>query len=327
MTRTQALWLLVLIPVDAALLAQDGAGGQAPGGAPAGTRYRMVQAPPGETETPDIIILRDGRRITAHFLQTQGSSFVYYAKEGQSWVKEEVARSRVATIQVAGGPEPPAPGTPPAIEPAAKQPTPRDDLLSGVFAAAKGRSARFKLAFTSEIDKLIDEVEDATDFGVVEIETSVASGAGRDARSHEVSGSGRYALYAPGRVNNRDWVLVLTEVVLREVDRGLDTSLFTSVAPDEIFILRFGAGKDSFQLEWSNVGNHTWGTLTSMTFRRAADAREEPRCPERRPDVTPARSFEPTVVLARRTEAQATPAAPASRSRIEGWKPPTRRWP
>jgi hypothetical protein len=335
MARKRFLWVLGLVLGAGFLPAQEAAREPDPrlGGAKGRLRYRVVRGPAEEIEAPDVLTLKDGRKVEAYFLNVYGDWLVFYVKDDErSWLKEELPRSEVAAVDFDQY-LPKDPLLPASIEAAAKQPVPKDDFLTGAFEAAKGRSARFQLKFTSEIDKLFNYTEDATDYGTVEVESRSASGWGKDARSHEVSGWGRYYLYAPGSINNKEWVLLLSEVVVREVDRGFDTVLFTNVVPDEAFICKLNPEKDSFQLEWSNLGSWTWSALTGMTFRRVeaerAPGRGEPvrsRPPARRPVVEP----EPTLVLASRAAAAPAPqlaeAEAHRRWRIDGWKAPARRW-
>jgi hypothetical protein len=331
MARTRSLWLLGLITAAALLPAQEP--DPRLGGAKGRLRYRIVRGPAEEIEVPDVLTLKDGRKLEAYFLNVYGDWLVFYVKDDErSWLKEELPRTEVVSVDFDQY-LPKDPLLPRSIGPSSKQPVPKDDFLGGVFEAAKGRNTRFKLTFTSEIDKLFNYTEDATDYGTVEVESQSASGSGKDARSHEVGGSGRYYLYAPGSINNSEWVLLLSEVVVREVDKGFDTTLFTNVVPDEAFICRFDPVKDAFRLEWSNLGSWTWSSLTDMTFRRTGvdrPPREEPvrqRTPGRREFV----EREPTLVLASRAapppERKPVSEQPASRRwRTDDWKPPPRRW-
>jgi hypothetical protein len=339
MSRARILGVFGLLAMTGFLQAQEPAEEPDPrlGGEMGRLRYRIARGPAEEIEAPDVLTLRDGRRIEAHFLNVYGDRLVFYVKqEERTWLREELYRSEVASVAFDQYlPEDPL--LPRSIEPAEKQPAPKDDFLAGVFEAAKGRSARFKLTFTSEIDKLFTYTEDATDYGTVEVETRSSSGTGDHARSHEVSGWGRYYLYAPGSINNEEWVLLLSEVVVREVDRGFDTVLFTNIVPDEAFILRLSPEKDSFKLEWSNLGSWHWSSLTNATFRRAVRDGRAPRSDEPvrlrpRPGDPrgPTLELEPTLVLASSATGSrpaATPAAPGARRwRTDGWKPPPRRW-
>ena len=262
------------------------------GGSPGRLRYRVVRSPTEEVPTPSVLTLDNGTRLEAYFLETYGDWFVFYVKEGgTSWLKEELPRARVTSVNLDSY-LPQDPIQPKRIEAAEKQPVPKDDILHGVFTAARGRRQPidFRLSFTSETDKIGEFVEDATDFGVVEVESRTRDKTWNPERSHAVRGMGRYHLYAPGSVNNSDWVLVLSQVVQYEKDlQGRETVLTTSSILDETFIVRFDPEKESFRLEWSTVGEWTWGSLLGMTFTRrdetepAPRPRTDPRAPRSKP--------------------------------------------
>src|SRR4030095_15855210 len=127
----------------------------------------------------------------------------------------------------------------------------KDDILHGDFTATRGRRQPidFRITFTSETDKVGEFVEDATDSGVLEIQSRTRDKSWTPERSHAVRGMRRYHLYAPGSVNNSDWVLVLSQMVQYEKDQeGRETTLTTSSILDETFIVRFDTEKDSFWL-------------------------------------------------------------------------------
>jgi hypothetical protein len=309
-------------------------------------RYRISRGPSEEVEVPDVITLKDGRKLEAYFLNIYGDSFVFYVKETErSWLREVVSRSDVAAVDFHQYLDE-DPVAPKRIEAARKQPVAQDDFLSGVFAGAQGRHTRWKLTFQSEIDQVLDYTEDATDYGAVELESTFSQRAGNDVRSHEVHRSGKYYLFAPGTIHNQEWVLLLSEVVEREVDRrGQETSLFTTVIPDENFVLYFSPERDSFQLRWSNLGAWAWSSLTQVTFQRLPDEAplKESFPPTRREILPPLdrgserRSLPPprTQMVDQAPGASARGLARAQkpagdwrlrRWRVEGWKPPRTYW-
>jgi hypothetical protein len=290
------------------------------GGSPGRLRYRVVRSPTEEVPAPDVLTLDDGTRLEAYFLETYGDWFVFYVKEGgTSWLKEELPRKRVTSVNLQSY-LPQDPIQPKRIEAAEKQPVPKDDILHGVFTAARGRRQPidFRLSFTSETDKIGEFVEDATDFGVVELESRTRDKSWDSERSHAVRGMGRYHLYAPGSVNNTDWVLVLSQMVQYERDRqGRETVLTTSSILDETFIVRFDPEKESFRLEWSTVGEWTWASLLGMTFTRRDDTelapppRTSPRSPKARP-----------ILVEGGDKVLARSEPPPTRWGIRDWKPP-----
>jgi hypothetical protein len=238
-------------------------------GGPTGRlRYRIARGPDELVETPDVVTLKDGTQHEAYWLRAFGNRLVFYVKETEtSWLREEVSRGDVAEVRFGEYLDRDPLETKP-IEPARKQPVPKSDLLNGVFAATLGRNGSIAASFASEIDKAIPYAEDATDHGAFELESRMSQGDFRGAWSHCVRATGKYFLYAPNTIRNREWVLTLTQVVHSELDRTWDTSVETNFVPDETFILRFAPGKDEFRLEWSNQGNWTWAALTQVTFHR-----------------------------------------------------------
>jgi len=293
------------------------------GGQPGRLRYRIVRSPAEDVPTPDVLTLDDGRKVEAYFLEPYGDWFVFYVKEsGTSWLKEELPRSRVVSVNLHSY-LPQDPIQPKRIEAAEKQPVPKDDILHGVFTASRGRRQPidYRITFTSETDKIGEYVEDSTDYGVVEVVSRTRDKSWNPARSHAVRGMGRYHLYAPGSINNSDWVLVLSQMVQYEKDQdGRETTLTTSSILDETFIVRFDPEKDSFRLEWSTVGEWTWGSLLNMTFARrdaiepTPPPKSEPRAPRSKPIL--AEDVGRALV---RVEPQRT------RWGIQDWKPPRHR--
>ena len=284
------------------------------------SRYRVVRSANEAVEVPDVVTLKNGVKLEAYFLQVYGSWLVFYVKEtDRSWLKEEVPRSEVTGIEFHQYLER-DPVEPKVIERAKKQPVRKEDVLSGVFTAKEGSHSTWRLTFLSEIDAVRDFAEDSTDYGTVEFESRSLRKVGR---TSEVRGEASYFLYAPNTVNNKDWVLVLSEIVHTEVERGRTVTLSTSSLPDETFILRFGPDRKTFELEWSNLGNWTWGALVDKRFQKTEEEGDE-------------RPFRPTgmerasILLAadeRNASLEGRGAAVKSESRwgISGWKRPRSR--
>ena len=229
-------------------------------------RSRIRRAPSEAVEIPDVITLKGGGKREAYFLSIYGDRIVYYVPEtNRSWLKEEVQRSEVETIDFETY-LPTDPLLPRKLERAAKQPVTKDDILSGVFTARQGRHIEWMASFQSEIDKYLDYSEDATDCGSFDLQSKFVEAVDdelpeelipqggrhlgkyntvttkREAylRTHAVKATGKYYLLAPGAVHNKDWVLVLASVIQTEVDhQGRETTLFTTSVPDETFSLYF----------------------------------------------------------------------------------------
>ena len=216
------------------------------GGMQGQLRSRIRRAPSEEVETPDVITLKGGVKREAYFLSVYGDRLVYYIKEtSRSWLREEVQRSEVEAIDFEQY-LPTDPVLPRKIERAEKQPSKKDDLLSGVFTARQGRRIEWMASFQSEIDKYLEYSEDATDYGSVELASKFIDSVDaelpdelipqggrqygkyntvttkREAylRTHAVKATGKYYLYAPGSIHNEDWVLVLAAVIQTEVDHS-----------------------------------------------------------------------------------------------------------
>lgn len=254
------------------------------GGEKGKLRYRVARSPYECVETPDVVVLKDGTELEAYFLEAYGDWLVFYVKEtATSWVKEEIPRAYVEKIDFWQY-LPRDPIEPPSIEPARKQPVPKEEVLAGVFEGASGRATRWRISFRSTVDAHRDHSEDATEYGEVEVRSDSSQDLGGIRYAHGTRAEGRYFLYAPGTVNNREWVLVLSEIVHSTIERSPEAGFSTERIPDETFILRFDPGKDSFRLAWSNVGNWSWTSLVGVRFERVAEA--SPKAPERSPGAS-----------------------------------------
>lgn len=242
------------------------------GGAKGRLRYRVVRAPYELVETPDVVVLRDGTELEAYFLEAYGDWLVFYVKESaNSWVKEEIPRSYVERIDFEQYLTR-DPIEPPSIERARKQPVAKEEILSGAFEGSRGRFTRWKIVFRSEIDTYSNHTEDATEYGEFEVRSDRCQDIDGTRYAHGTRAFGRYSLYAPGTVNNRDWVLVLSEVVYSRIDRSPEAGFATERLPDESFVVRFGPEKDSFQLDWSTLGHGSWSALVGIPFERSPSA-------------------------------------------------------
>src|SRR6058998_3747000 len=66
------------------------------GGETGKSRYRIARGPSEEVQVPDVITLKDGRKLEAYFLNIYGDSFVFYVKETErSWLREVASRSDI----------------------------------------------------------------------------------------------------------------------------------------------------------------------------------------------------------------------------------------
>lgn len=331
---------LVLLVTAGSVSAGESPYGDHPrlGGAAGLLRSRITRHPAQEIQAPSVVTLKGGVRREAYFLSVYGERVVYYVKETDtSWLKEEVAREEIESIDFDEYLEK-DPTLPRKIEPARKQPARKDDLLAGVFTARQGRRFEWTAIFSSEIDKALDFAEDATDYGVFELQSTFVDTAsedlppellprgggyntllgrreGRHFRAHSVKTRGRYFLFAPGAINNDEWVLVLSGGEQREVDRsGRETSLLVSQVPDEVFILYFSPSRRAFELAWSNVGTRNWSSPVGPRFERLArtgpgegDADRPGGAAGSRSEPASDRAVEPPVSL---------PGAPRSQKRI-----------
>ncbi|MGQ9589697.1 MAG: hypothetical protein ACUVYA_05310 [Planctomycetota bacterium] len=255
------------------------------GGEKGKLRYRVARSPYERVQTPDVVVLKDGTELEAYFLEAYGDWFVFYVKEtANSWLKEEIPRAYVEKVDF-GQYLPRDPIEPPSIEPARKQPVPKEEVLAGVFEGSSGRATRWRISFRSEIDAHRDHAEDATEYGEVEVRSDSCQELGGTRYAHGTRAEGRYFLYAPGTVNNREWVLVLSDIVHSTIERSPEAGFFTERIADETFILRFDREEDAFRLEWSNLGNWSWVSLVGVRFERAAEA--SPKTPELPPRAAP----------------------------------------
>jgi hypothetical protein len=150
-------------------------------------------------------------------------------------------------------------------------------------------------------------------------------------RAHESRAEGRYHLYAPGSVNNDEWVLALSNILVSETDHGRDTSISAGVVSDETLILYFSPERGSFRLAWSNVGSWTWASIVGITFERVEEAEPRPLerySPPARPGVIEPRSAPRPAPVQRPRESERILAAnePVRKWGIRGWGAPKTRW-
>ena len=232
-----------------------------------------------------------------------------------------------------------------AIRSAKKQPAEKREVLAGVYTGIRGRYSSWRAEFHSQIGKPEDYSEDATEYGTFTMVNSYRQSS-RDAKfAHEVHVRGNYHLYAPGAVNNDDWLLVCTDVVFGERDQSPQQSLATRVLPYEAFMVKFfDRSYSAFRLEWSTVGESAWAGVTQLTFERPAAERPATRQYRRSaPAVQPRRdSARPRRMLAdaaapNETRTRTPRPQPASfvvasksprerRSRLGTWRKPQLRW-
>ncbi len=303
-----------------------------------------------ETPVPDVLVLEDGRRVEAYFLQAYGDRFVYYEKEGDRvWGRAAIPRSHVRTVLRGEYLE--RDPVAPAIRIGAKQPVRKSDVLSGSFSGKQDRWTTWRFRFYSESHKPGTYTEDATEFGSFVLESWRERGPYRGS----TWSTGTYFLYAPRTVNNEDWVLVLEEISHVERDRTDHRSWLTGSVPNDTLIVKFSADGDRFGLLWSNLSSGTWSALPQVEFQRERGGTLESRDPSRavyprrtrpsgeRPDPADlqfvrgdgAAVVDPWVAGVRTSPVpgkaltRATPVASRRRpigARLRGWKRPEGRW-
>lgn len=263
--RTLALTFAVVI-----FGTEAGAQGGAPGPS-SGKRYLIARGPNEFVPPPDILILDDGSRIEAHFLAFYGERAVYFVEEGDRfWTRREVPRARVTLVERGQYLER-DPLEPLSIRKSTKQPVPKREVLSGVFTGLQGRHTHWRIAFHSELNKLSDSAEDATELGRFHLRSTFEKTAG-ERFSHEVLATGNYHLYAPGTVRNEDWLLVLTDIVESDRNHAPEQSYSTRTLPYEALMVSFSPDQETFRLAWSTIGESAWAAITQVEFRRLPSA-------------------------------------------------------
>ncbi len=227
----------------------------------------------------DVLVLKDGRRVEVYFLRAYGDELVFFVKHDDvTFARERLRRSDVRTVLLGESLER-DPLAPPQIRRARKQPVVKRNILAGAFTGRQDASTQWHIRFRSSINKQIAFSEDATEFGTVEIESVHVS---QDRRHKSSTWSmGRYHLYAPGSVNNEDWVLTLSSMTHSQRDAGRHTNWSTGRLADDTLIVTFADTADSFRLEWSNLSSGTWTSLPQITFRRMRARGHSPGGPHR----------------------------------------------
>ncbi len=301
-------------------------GGVAPEEIPDAFRSRIYRSSGEETPVPDVLVLKNGRKIEAYFLQAYANRLVFYFKENaRSFVREEIPRSMVASV-LYGQYLDRDPNEPRLIERARKQPVPKKDVLAGRYRGAQDRFTTWRAVFHSETNKPLPYAEDATEYGTFVIESGRALPSGY---ANETWSMGRYSLFAPKTVNNEEWVLELTEVTHSERDRTDHVSWFSGAIQDDILIVEFSP-HGGFRLHWSNLSAGAWTTLPQVEFHpaggpggragRGAPARIRPSIPVGggRLHLVSAQNAEAPIEV-RSLAASASTAGPASESAARAW--------
>ncbi len=240
-------------------------GGVPPEDVPDSFRSRIYRGLDEERPFPDVLVLKNSRKIEAYFLQAYGNRFVFYVKESErSWVREEIPRSAVSSVLYEQYLER-DPTEPRLIRVARKQPVRKRNVLAGRFSGVQDRYTTWQFTFHSETNKPLPYSEDATEYGTFVIESRRSMPQSRYTNS--TWSMGNYYLYAPHTVNNDAWALSLTGVAHAEKDRTDHVSWLSRSLPDEIFIVQFSED-DKFRLQWSNLSSGAWTILPQVQFQR-----------------------------------------------------------
>ncbi len=174
-------------------------GGVAPEEIPDAFRSRVYRNPGEETPIPDVLVLKNGLKIEAYFLQAYANRLVFYFREnGRSFVREEIPRSTVASVLYEQYVERDATESR-LIKRSRKQPVRKRNVLSGKYKGVQDRYTIWDVVFHSETNKPLPYAEDATEYGTFVIESHRTMPSGY---ANETWNMGRYSLYAPRTVNN-----------------------------------------------------------------------------------------------------------------------------
>ncbi len=250
-------------------------GGVAPEEIPDAFRSRVYRNPGEETPIPDVLVLKNGLKIEAYFLQAYANRLVFYFKEnGRSFVREEIPRSKVASVLYEQYVERDS-SEARLIKRSRKQPVRKKNVLAGKYKGVQDRYTMWDVVFHSETNKPLPYAEDATEYGTFVIESHRTMPSGY---ANETWNMGRYSLYAPKTVNNEEWVLELTQVTHSERDRTDHVSWFSGSIQDDILIVQFSP-RGGFRLAWSNLSSGAWTILPQVEFQPAGGSGRSPGGP------------------------------------------------
>lgn len=293
-----------------------------------GRRAVVSRGPDEEIPIPDVLEMLDGTRLEAYFLAQYDERVVFFLRAGERlWHRHVVPASEVRSIDPGRHLERDPVGAT-VIRRATKQPVVKEDLLAGVFHGRRGRFAAWRIVFQSDVDKIVAYSEDATEFGRFTAESTYHQplpGERRKPIAHATRATGTYHLYRPHTISNKDWVLVVTDVIQNQTDYQGHRTLDQRVIPREAFIVNFDGnpnepGGAGFRLEWANIGSSTWAALTQVRFTRGATRpptpvhRLLPSSAAKPVVLSVGRSLEPT-----RRSARAPRATPGLRRWRTGW--------
>ena len=240
-------------------------GGVAPEEIPDAFRSRIYRSPGEETPVPDVLVLKNGQKIEAYFLQAYTGRLVFYFKENARYfVREEIPRSKVASVLYEQYLEH-DPTELRLIKRGRKQPVRKKNVLAGKYKGVQDRYTTWFVVFHSETNKPLPYAEDATEYGTFVIESYRTMPSGY---ANKTWNMGRYSLYAPKTVNNEEWALELTQVTHSERDRTDHVSWFSGSIQDDILIVQFSP-RGGFRLAWSNLSSGAWTTLPQVEFQPA----------------------------------------------------------
>lgn len=253
-----------------------------------GKRALISRGPDEVPPVPDVMTLKDGRRLEAYFLATYRHKVVYYLRvDERLWERHVIPNDQVAGIEKRQYLDE-DPLAVPTVRRASKQPVPKGEILAGEFVGHQGRHTSWRLTFHSQNNKARAFAEDATEFGDFSAVSRFRQKVVGKALAHEVTARGQYFLYAPGTANNADWLLVLNGITINDTDLAPHRSIGTEIIPQEAFIVDLSPDHGAFRLDWANIGSQTWSALTQVTYRRVRDEPDAPVAP--RPEVRRSRS-------------------------------------
>ena len=236
-----------------------------------------------KTETPsgspDLLFFKNGAIVEAWNLNLSKNiiSFVSQDRNGR-WSRESQPRSKLLTIRInqtmeehikleeesRKKPEPVE------ITSAKHQPIQRRDIISGKFFARQGKYTWWTFKFISELNKFYEHSEEATEYGQFQIRSHYIKPDGKGGvYENEVIARGRYFLYSPGSMGNKDWVLNLTKATYIENDISPRVAFITERLSDEVLIVKFSKDRRSFNLEWANYSGWQWTSPIQQTYYRA----------------------------------------------------------
>lgn len=327
-----------LLPAQASKTEDTYEDGVEPSRIPQSFRTRIFRRFDEGVSVPDVLILRNGVKIEAYFLEAYDEYFIFFEKESDfTWVRDSINQNAVQTV-LREQYLPEDPSRTRKIRRARKQPVLKQSVVAGTYQGWQDRYTRWSVAFQSEVNKPLNFSEDSTEYGrfVLESEHRMSGGG----YSNKTRATGQYYLYAPNTVNNTEWVLSLVEVAYSEADTaGKETRLQTMSLIDDLLIVEFINSQDRFRLHWSNLSSRALAVLPQVEFQRSGVHRRPTTkirrdTPSSSPRVQLIRAPKPS---AQWLSAQVRPSVATDKDRsqrhhrlpqrVRGWKrPPRRLW-